>query len=193
MSTLWLHRCSHRHSRDLTLHENELICQTRLQITDLYQYRSSVLPTDRWIFQSSLSSHLQQNHHDLRAWLNTHAHYIQDSHNQAVSQNLIHTAPLTSYFHSIWNPTMHPIWAAVLIIMLSWGIHYHSTKIIHLYYYWMCTIDGLMLKVLLLSDIAILEDMNGRMVWFLCCVVVGSFLVATHAVRSLGLGFASIL
>ena len=96
--SLWKFRSSQRHSHDLALHEQERLRQVKHQITDLYRFKSSVLPTDRFIFKSSLSLHLKDSLSSLSAWLHNHARYIHQSHKLAQQSQVTHTAPLTHYF-----------------------------------------------------------------------------------------------
>ena len=96
--SIWKFRSSQRHSHDLALHEQERLCQVKHQITDLYRYKSSVLPTDWFNFKSLLQLHLQDNLSSLSAWLHNHSHYILQSHKHAQQSQVTHTAPLTRYF-----------------------------------------------------------------------------------------------
>ena len=96
--TIWKFGSSQRHSKDLAIHEKECLRQAKQQLTELYQFKSSVLPTDRHIFKTSLQLHLKENLSSLSAWLHNHAHYIRQSHLLAQQSHVSHTAPLTRYF-----------------------------------------------------------------------------------------------
>ena len=96
--SIWKFRSSQRHSHDIAIHEQECLRQVKQQITDLYKYKSTVLPTDRSIFKSSLHLHLQDNLSSLSAWLHNHSHYILQSHKHAKHTQVTHTAPLNRYF-----------------------------------------------------------------------------------------------
>ena len=95
---LWKYRNQQRHSQTTSTHQSELLRQTHQQITTLYQYRSSVLPSDRRIFYPSLSTHLKESLTHLQAWLLNHSHYILHSAKLANTSNISHTRPLTHYF-----------------------------------------------------------------------------------------------
>ena len=97
LEKLWQFRNAQRHSADHALHQSELLRQTHCQIRDLYQYKHSVLPTDRHIFYESLNEHLAESLPLLQAWLLNHSHYILHSHQLAQSHNITHTRPITSY------------------------------------------------------------------------------------------------
>ena len=98
VQSIWKLRCDQRHSTSLRAHENEIRRQVHQEITELYTHRYQVLPTDRRIFHSSLSSHLKQSTCDLQAWLTSHRSIIRDSVIIANQQNLAHTAPITTFF-----------------------------------------------------------------------------------------------
>ena len=95
---LWVFRCSQRHARDLERHTNEVRRQVIASITDLYNQRHLVLPTDRSVFPSDLTQHLQSSTSDLQAWLLNHQSYLRHSISESTRQNLTNTSSLTSYF-----------------------------------------------------------------------------------------------
>ena len=97
LERLWHFRNAQRHSADHALHQTELLRQTHCQIRLLYQYKHSVLPTDRHIFRESIASHLTESLPLLQAWLLNHSHYILHSHQLAQRHNITHTRPITSY------------------------------------------------------------------------------------------------
>ena len=99
--SIWKFRSAQRHSADLALHESECLRQAKQQITDLYQFKSSVLPTDRSIFKSNLQIHLKDNLSSLTAWIQNHSHYIHQSCKQA--RQLQVTIPITRYFSHTWS------------------------------------------------------------------------------------------
>ena len=99
--TIWKFRNQQRHSSTSTNHLSELTRQTHTQIKELYQYRTSVLPTDQHIFHCSLSAHLKESLTSLQAWILNHSHYILQSHHHASQSNITNTRPLTHYFNSI--------------------------------------------------------------------------------------------
>lgn len=96
--SLWIFRCSQRHSSDLTVLENESRRQAEQTITALYQQKNLVLPSDRHIFHSSLQEHLQDSLPDLQAWILNHQPYIHHSISQARHDNTTHTLPISDYF-----------------------------------------------------------------------------------------------
>ena len=98
---IWQFRNAQRHSATLAQHQTELLRQAHVQVRDLYQYKHSVLPTDRHIFYDSLPHHLTESLSQLQAWLHNHSHYILQSHQQAQRVNTTHTRPLTHYFSSL--------------------------------------------------------------------------------------------
>ena len=95
---IWTFRCDQRHSTTLQQHENELRRQTHLQVTQLYSLRQLVLPTDRHIFHSDLSSHLAEPTSNLRAWLANHQPYLTQSMRLAQQHNITHTRSILSYY-----------------------------------------------------------------------------------------------
>ena len=94
--SIWKFRSAQRHSADIALHESECLRQAKQQITELYCFQSSVLPTDRSIFKSNLQIHLKDNLSSLTAWIQNHSHYIHQSCKQA--RQLQVTIPITRYF-----------------------------------------------------------------------------------------------
>ena len=78
--------------------ESEQICQITLQLTDLYQFRHSVLPEHRDLYCPSLDEHLREPTTNLMAWLANHFDRLHASHLKAVVSNVTHTRPITSYF-----------------------------------------------------------------------------------------------
>ena len=101
LSHLWKFRNHQRHSSTSSTHLSELTRQIHQQITDLYRYRHSVLPTDKHIFHRSLSTHLKQSLTSLQAWVLNHSHYILHSHQEAQQTQTTLTHPITHYFSSI--------------------------------------------------------------------------------------------
>ena len=96
---IWNYRCCQRHAKDRLHHDSELLQQAKQQLTELYQYRNTVLPNDRHIFKTSLRIHLQDDLLSISAWLHNHSHYIRQSHQTAQHLNLSNTMTLTNYFH----------------------------------------------------------------------------------------------
>ena len=99
--SIWKFRSAQRHSKDVAIHENERLRQTNQQITDLYQLKSLVLPTNQSVFKSTLQDHLTDNLSALTAWIHNHAQYIHQSCKHAQQLQVSHTIPITKYFTSI--------------------------------------------------------------------------------------------
>ena len=95
---LWIPRNSQRHGMDMQSQVSKICRQTIQHLTELYQFRHSVLPEHHVLFQSSLEVHLREPQADLLAWLATHSDRICASQEQAVKGNVDHTRPLTFYF-----------------------------------------------------------------------------------------------
>ena len=98
---LWQFRNAQRHSVALAQQQTELHRQAQNQISELYQYKHSVLPNDCQVFHPSLNDHLQEPLTRLQAWLHNHAPYILESYNQAQKMNASNTRPLTHYFSTL--------------------------------------------------------------------------------------------
>ena len=96
--SIWNYHCCQRHSRECQHHDSELLQQAHRQLAELYQYRLTVLPTDRHLFKQNLRIHLQDNLSSISAWLHNHASSIRQSHQKAQQLNLSHTASLSTYF-----------------------------------------------------------------------------------------------
>ena len=95
---LWQFRNAQRHGKELAEQETEQVRQITVQLTELYQFRHSVLPEHRDLFRPSLNEHLREPPPDLLAWLANHSDRIRASHLAAVASNITHTRPITSYF-----------------------------------------------------------------------------------------------
>ena len=95
---LWQFRNAQRHGKELAEQETEQVCQITMQLTELYQFRHSVLPEHRDLFRPSLDEHLREPTTDLVAWLANHSDRLRASHLAAVASNVTHTRPITSYF-----------------------------------------------------------------------------------------------
>ena len=91
-------RDSQRHGKDLQSQESEICRPTIQHLTELYDFRLSVLPEHCVRFRSSLEVHLREPQADLLAWLATHSDRIRASREAAVKGNVDHTRPLTFYF-----------------------------------------------------------------------------------------------
>ena len=78
--------------------ESKVRRQTIQHLTELYEFRPSVLPEHRVLFWSSLEVHLCEPQADLLAWLATHSDRIRASRDEAVKGNVDHTRPLMFYF-----------------------------------------------------------------------------------------------
>ena len=96
--SMWIFRCQQRHSTTLAIHEAEQLRQARIRLSELYAYRTTVLPTDRHIFRSSLEEHLKDDLPSILAWISNHSPYIISSHRQALHLNITNTRTLTSFF-----------------------------------------------------------------------------------------------
>ena len=99
--SIWNFRCAQRHSQDLTTHESERRRQARQQLTELYQLRPLVLPTDKLIYKSDLCTHLQDDLSAILAWLHNHSSHLHASVDKAQSLHLSNMHSLTTYFQNI--------------------------------------------------------------------------------------------
>ena len=95
---LWQFHNEQRHGKEMAEQESEQICQITMQLTDLYQFRHSVLPEHRDLYCPSLDEHLREPTTNLMAWLANHSNHLCASHLEAVASNITHTRPITSYF-----------------------------------------------------------------------------------------------
>ena len=91
-------RNEQRHGKDMAAQETEQVRQIILQLTDLYQFRHSILPEHRDLYHSSLDEHLCKPTANLMAWLTKHSDHLRASHLEAVASNVMHTRPNSSYF-----------------------------------------------------------------------------------------------
>ena len=101
VQSIWNFRCAQRHSQDLTTHESERRRQARQQLTELYQLRPLVLPTDKLIYKSDLCTHLQDDLSAILAWLHNHSSHLHASVDKARSLHLSNMHSLTTYFQNI--------------------------------------------------------------------------------------------
>ena len=71
--------------------ESEQVRQITMQLSDLYQFRHSVLPEHRDLYCPSLDEHLREPTTDLMAWLANHSDRLRASDLEAVASNITHT------------------------------------------------------------------------------------------------------
>ena len=85
-------------AKQMAEQETEQVRQIVMQLMDLYQFRHSVLPEHCDLYRPSLDEHLREPTADLLAWLANHSDCLRASHLEAVTSNITHTRPITSYF-----------------------------------------------------------------------------------------------
>ena len=98
LHALWKLWNSQRHSNDASQHLAEQARLVQCKLTRIYRLRTTVMPSDRFLFRASLEIHRQEPLSRIQAWLHNHYDYLEKSHLRACRENLTHTASLHHYF-----------------------------------------------------------------------------------------------
>ena len=99
----WEERNHGRHGYDSATRKQKALEQTQKEVRLLYSLRNQVLSDDQNLFQTSLSTHLNQPLHRLQSWVTANKLLILHSAKQAKAQAIVGTKHLKVYFTATGN------------------------------------------------------------------------------------------